>query len=177
MSHCCVSGPHTSYTENWELSWCQLSYHWWYRRLSLWQSMVSPWTTKLASWQFSVLSISTCWHLDTSCDILKNMFSNVFYAPNHIFLEIPLRYYWHYQSMFAKNSLRSLLIGLHNDKAKKNVNKECIYRMLTLTSNDLDLWHDTFPIEFTHCFLQDLNGIPDSNFQADISDWWLWYLL
>ena len=42
--------------ENWELSWCQLCHHWWYWRLSLWQSPVPPVKTKLVSWWFSVLS-------------------------------------------------------------------------------------------------------------------------
>ena len=40
---------------NWEFSWCQLYRHGWHRRLSLWQSLVSAVTTKLASWQLSCM--------------------------------------------------------------------------------------------------------------------------
>ena len=44
-------------TENWEFSRCQLHCHWWYHRLSLWQSAVPPVATKFASWALSVLSV------------------------------------------------------------------------------------------------------------------------
>ena len=37
-------------TENWELLWCQLCNHWWHHKLSLWQLVVPPVKTKLASW-------------------------------------------------------------------------------------------------------------------------------
>ena len=47
-----------------ELSWCQLYHPWWHHRLSLWQPMVLPMMTKLASWQlldfqWTVSSINT----------------------------------------------------------------------------------------------------------------------
>ena len=37
-------------TENWELLWYQLCHHWWHHKLSLWQLVVPPVKTKLASW-------------------------------------------------------------------------------------------------------------------------------
>ena len=47
---------HESYTENCELSWCQLCHHWRYHRLSLWQPVVPTVMTKLASWQLSAFN-------------------------------------------------------------------------------------------------------------------------
>ena len=43
--------PTCSYTENMELSGCQLCNHWWHRRLSLWHLPMPPVTTNLASWK------------------------------------------------------------------------------------------------------------------------------
>ena len=45
------------FTENWELSWCQICHHWWHRRLP-------PVMTKLASWQlkFSLSLLSCRWY-------------------------------------------------------------------------------------------------------------------
>ena len=45
--------------ENLELLWCQLCSYWWHRRLSLRQPPVSPVTTELASWWFSISLINT----------------------------------------------------------------------------------------------------------------------
>ena len=49
-SSCGVMLRHTTEIRE---SWCQLSLHWWYRRLSLWQPTLPPMTTKLASWELS----------------------------------------------------------------------------------------------------------------------------
>ena len=45
------------WTENQQLSWCQLCYHWWHHWLLEWQLAVSLVKIKLASWQFSVFSV------------------------------------------------------------------------------------------------------------------------
>ena len=45
------------YRGNWILLKCQLRRHWWCTRLSVWQSMVSSVTAKLASLQFVVSSV------------------------------------------------------------------------------------------------------------------------
>ena len=43
-----------SVTENEKLSWCRLCLHWWHCRLLLWQPLVLPLMTKLASWELLV---------------------------------------------------------------------------------------------------------------------------
>ena len=48
-----------------ESSQCQLCYHWWHRRLSLWQPPVTPVTTTLSFWQISVskgITFDYCLH-------------------------------------------------------------------------------------------------------------------
>ena len=47
--------------ENSQLPWCQLCYHWWHHRLSLWQPVVPPAMTKLASWRLSFQTNIITW--------------------------------------------------------------------------------------------------------------------
>ena len=49
---CMEQAPARTIPDTWELSWCQLCPHWQHQRL-LWQPMVLPVMTKLASWQLS----------------------------------------------------------------------------------------------------------------------------
>ena len=39
------------YTEDRDMSWCQLCRQWWYHRVSWWQPVVPPLTTQSAFWQ------------------------------------------------------------------------------------------------------------------------------
>ena len=59
-----------------EMSWCQLCRYWWHQRLSLWQPLVPPVTTKLASWQLLVFSVyrqakESLWFMWTSYHFLE----------------------------------------------------------------------------------------------------------
>ena len=78
-----IGGNQCLNTETWEL--CQLCHHWWHQRLSLWQPLMPPVMTKLASWYawvFNVMClgssadlslISSIWIWEYSLIILSNI--------------------------------------------------------------------------------------------------------
>ena len=66
------SYAHRHITENKISSIWQLCYHWWHRKLSLWQLTVSPVMVKLPNWQPFVFSVHLWWWQKSKCSNLEH---------------------------------------------------------------------------------------------------------